>query len=100
MRQEHAKPRKAIQEYPNPCGAIPESISRGHAFFLLQGAGRWGYYPLDDALGLSDSSKQYDVQDVEAWLSSESACETASETYERITGVKLSEHHKIGRAHV
>lgn len=54
---------------------------------------RVGYYPLDEALGLSESSKQYDVQDVEAWLSSETAYETASETYERITGVKLSEHH-------
>ncbi|MDR4503198.1 MAG: ISKra4 family transposase [Candidatus Scalindua sp.] len=54
---------------------------------------RLGYYPLDEALGLSESSKQYDVQDVEAWLSSETAYETASETYERITGVKLSEHH-------
>ncbi len=54
---------------------------------------RLGYYPLDEALGLAESSKQYDVQDVEAWLSSETAYETASETYERITGVKLSEHH-------
>ena len=47
-------------------------------------------------LGLSESSKQYDVQDVEAWLSSETAYETASETYERITGVTLSEHHMHG----
>ena len=39
-----------------------------------------------------ESSKQYDVQDVEAWLSSETAYETASETCERITGVKLSEN--------
>ncbi len=39
------------------------------------------------------SSKQYDIQDVDAWLSSETAYETASETYERITGLKLSEHH-------
>ncbi len=54
---------------------------------------RLGYYPLDEALGLSESSKQYDVQDVEAWLSSETPYETASETYRRITGVKLSEHH-------
>ncbi|GAX61938.1 hypothetical protein SCALIN_C34_0095 [Candidatus Scalindua japonica] len=53
----------------------------------------FGNYPLDEALGLSRSSKQYDIQDVEAWLSSETAYETASETYERITGVKLSEHH-------
>lgn len=34
---------------------------------------RLGYYPLDEALGLSESSKQYEVQDVEAWLSSETA---------------------------
>ncbi|MEK7699065.1 MAG: hypothetical protein AAB332_01550 [Planctomycetota bacterium] len=47
-------------------------------------------------LGLSESSKQYDVQDVEAWLSSETAYETASETYERITGITLSEHHMHG----
>lgn len=52
-----------------------------------------GHFPLDEALGLSESSKQYDVQDVEAWLSSETAYETASETYERVTGVKLSGHH-------
>lgn len=55
-----------------------------------------GYYPLDEAPGLSESSKQYDEQDVEAWLSSETAYETASETYERITGVALSEHHMHG----
>ena len=57
---------------------------------------RLGYHPLDEALELSESSKQYDVQDVEAWLSSENAYETASETYERTTGVKLSEHHMHG----
>lgn len=52
-----------------------------------------GNYPLDEVLGLSESSKQYDVQDVEAWLSSETPYVTASETYERITGDKLSAHH-------
>ena len=52
-----------------------------------------GYYPLDEALCLSKSSKQYDVQDIEAWLSSETTYEVASETYERITGDKLSEQH-------
>lgn len=38
---------------------------------------RLGYYPIDEALGLAESSKQYDVQDVEAWLSSETVYETA-----------------------
>jgi hypothetical protein len=54
---------------------------------------RLGYFPLDEALGLSESSKQYDVQEVEAWLSSETPYETASETYQRTTGMTLSEHH-------
>ncbi len=53
----------------------------------------FGFYPIDEALGLSDSSKQYDVQDVEAWLSSEIPYETARETFQRVTGEKISEHH-------
>lgn len=52
-----------------------------------------GYYPLDEALGLAESSKQYDVQEIEAWLSSETCYQTASDAYERITGDKLSEGH-------
>ena len=52
-----------------------------------------GHFPLDEVLGLAESSKQYDVQDVEAWLSSENPYESASKTYEKITGDKLSEHH-------
>ena len=28
----------------------------------------YGFYPVDRALGLSASSKQFDVQDIEAWL--------------------------------
>lgn len=52
-----------------------------------------GHYPLDEALGLSDSPKQYDVQDLEAWLSSELPFETASEAYERCTGESLSANH-------
>ena len=54
---------------------------------------KFGYYPLDEALELSDSSKQYDVQDAEVWLSTETPYETARETYERISGMKMSEHH-------
>jgi len=52
-----------------------------------------GYYPLDEALGLSDSPVQYDLQDVEAWLSTELPYGTASEAYERCSGGSLSEHH-------
>ena len=42
---------------------------------------------LDEALGLSVSSKQYDVQDVEAWFSSETAYETA-----RLKGARKTLH--------
>lgn len=54
---------------------------------------RKGHYPLDEALGLAESSKQYDIQDMEAWLSSELPYETAGETYLRFTGENLSAHH-------
>lgn len=52
-----------------------------------------GFYPLDEALGLSASSKQYDVDDLGAWLASELPFETAEETYRRCTGGTLSAHH-------
>lgn len=52
-----------------------------------------GWFPLDDVLSLSDSPKQYDIQDIEAYLSSEMPYETAKEAYQRITGDKLSTHH-------
>ena len=52
-----------------------------------------GFYPLDEALGLSASAKQYDVDDLGTWLASELPYETAEETYRRCTGEKLSAHH-------
>ncbi len=52
-----------------------------------------GFAPLDEVLCLSDSPKQYDIQDIEAFLSGEMPYETAKEAYERITGDELSTHH-------
>ena len=52
-----------------------------------------GFYPLDEALGLSPSVKQYDVDDLGAWLASELPYEVAEEAYSRCTGEKLSAHH-------
>lgn len=52
-----------------------------------------GWYPLDEALGLADSPVQYDLQDVEAWLSTELPYGTASEAYKRCAGGSLSDHH-------
>ncbi len=52
-----------------------------------------GYFPLDEALCLSDSRIQYDIQEVEAHLASEMPYEAAQEVYQRITGDSLSTHH-------
>jgi len=53
----------------------------------------FGFYPLDDALGLSNRKAQLDIQELEAWLTAEMPYETASETLERCAGIKLSNHH-------
>jgi len=57
-----------------------------------------GFYPLDEALGLASSPKQHDIQDLEAWLSSELPFETASETFRRCTGDTLSADHMFETA--
>ena len=53
----------------------------------------FGFYPLDDALGLSNRKAQPDIQELEAWLAAEMPYETASEALERCAGIKLSNHH-------
>jgi len=57
-----------------------------------------GFYPLDEALGLASSTKQHDIEDLEAWLSSELPFETASETFRRCTGDTLSADHMFQTA--
>lgn len=57
-----------------------------------------GFYPLDEALGLSESKKQYDIQALEAWLSSELPFETTAEAFSRCTGDTLSADHAFQTA--
>jgi len=57
-----------------------------------------GFYPLDEALGLAPSPKQYDIQGLEAWLSSELPFKTAAEAYKRCTGDTLSADHMFETA--
>jgi hypothetical protein len=57
-----------------------------------------GFYPLYEALGLSSSPKQHDIQDLEAWLSSELPFETAAEAFTRCTGDTLSPDHMFETA--
>jgi len=61
-------------------------------YFYCRTCGK-GFYPLDKALGLASSPKQYDIQDLEAWLSSELPFKTAEEAYLRSTGDNLSSGH-------
>ena len=59
---------------------------------------KYGFYPLDEALGLAPSPKQYDIQDLEAWLSSELPFKTAAEAFKRCTGDALSADHMFETA--
>jgi hypothetical protein len=55
---------------------------------------RYGFYPFDEALGLSHRKIQPDVQEVEAWLSANTPYEEAAEAFERCAGLKgISNHH-------
>ena len=54
---------------------------------------RSGFYPLDEALGLSNRKIQPDIQELEAWLAAEMPYETAYETLNRCAGIELSNHH-------
>jgi hypothetical protein len=53
---------------------------------------RRGYYPFDRALGIAPERKQYDLQRAAAELFSEVPYGRASQLFERLTGVKLSDH--------
>ena len=61
-------------------------------YFYCKNCGT-GFCPLDEALGLAASPAQHDIQDVEAWLSSELAFKTAEEACKRTTGDSLSSGH-------
>lgn len=53
----------------------------------------FGFYPLDEALGLSNRKAQSDIQELEAWLAAEMPYETSREALERCAGIKFSSHH-------
>jgi len=54
---------------------------------------QFGFYPLDEALGLSKRKIQPDIQELEAWLAAEMPYETSSETLQRCAGIQVSNHH-------
>ncbi len=61
--------------------------------YFFAGIAKLVFPSVDDVLRLSDSPKQYNIQDVETFLTSEMPYETAKEAYEHITGDELSAHH-------
>ena len=51
-----------------------------------------GYYPLDEALKLSERRKQWDIQKAGAKLAAEMPYEKAAKLYTELTGLTLSDH--------
>ncbi|HDN80138.1 MAG TPA: ISKra4 family transposase [Chloroflexi bacterium] len=51
-----------------------------------------GFYPLDDALRLSERRKQWDMQKAAASLAAEVPYETASGLFNELTGLSFSDH--------
>lgn len=50
-----------------------------------------GFYPLDEALGLSASAKQHDVQELATWFASELPFKVAEDAMIRSTGIEMSD---------
>lgn len=50
-----------------------------------------GFYPLDEALELSGSAKQHDVQELATWLAAELPFEVAEDAMKRSTGIEMSD---------
>lgn len=51
---------------------------------------QYGFYPLDEALGLAEGRKQFDLQKAAARLTAEVPYDTAQELFAELTGVPLS----------
>lgn len=83
-----ARPEKVRREIDTVVGAV--TLYR--PYFYCKSCS-FGFYPLDEALGLTNGKIQADIQELEAWLAAEMPYETAVETLERCAGIKLSNHH-------
>jgi len=83
-----AKTEKVKREVKTMIG----SIVLYRPYFYCSGC-RHGFYPFDEALGLSDRKIQHDVQEVETFLAANMPFEEASETMERCAGIQVSDHH-------
>lgn len=53
---------------------------------------QFGFYPLDEVLGLSGRKKQHDLQQIALEFLSEMTFERASELFKKATGISFSDH--------
>ena len=83
-----AKPEKVRREIDTVIGSV--TLYRPY-FYCLSCS--FGFYPLDEALGLSRRKAQSDIHELEAWLAAEIPYETVSEALERCAGIQFSNHH-------
>lgn len=66
-------------------------MSLRRPYFYCVGCER-GYYPLDEALKLSERTKQWDMQKAGAKLAAEMPYEKAQKLFKELTGLTLSDH--------
>src|SRR5215475_152471 len=58
-----------------------------------------GYYPFDEELGIAAKKKQYDLQQAAVELFTEVPYKRASQIFERLTGIRMSDHsmHEVAK---
>lgn len=76
---------------PRTIESLHGEISIERPYFYCKGCKR-GYQPLDEALGIAPQRKQYDLQRAAVELFTEVPFERASKIFERLTGIKMTDH--------
>ena len=105
VRQRHAE---ALGQERAPCpqcgrsvrsrGVVPRTVETlvgeltlERPYFYCEPC-KQGFYPLDEALELSEHRKQWDLQEAGARLAAEVPFEEAQELFSQLTGMSLSDH--------
>lgn len=88
----HQKTRAKSEKVKRDIDTLVGPVTLYRPYFYCRSCG-FGFYPLDEALGLSNRKIQSDIQELEAWLAAEMPYETSIEALERCAGIKLSNHH-------
>jgi hypothetical protein len=83
--------RRQKQLHPKTVESRHDEVTIERPYFYRKPCQR-GYYPFDRALGIAPERKQYDLQRAAAELVTEVPHARASQIFERLTGVRLSNH--------